>query len=94
MATKRRTREQWQRLVDKQAESELTVSEFCAQHALTVSNFYLWRKKLSDDREPFAQQDNWLAFDMPASGNQSIDSAWEIELVLPGGVVLRMNRAA
>ncbi|CAI4148572.1 hypothetical protein ALT1644_1030003 [Alteromonas macleodii] len=31
---------------------------------------------------------------MPASGNQSIDSAWEIELVLPGGVVLRMNRAA
>ncbi|CAI4148556.1 hypothetical protein ALT1644_1010003 [Alteromonas macleodii] len=31
---------------------------------------------------------------MPASGNQSIDSACEIELVLPGGVVLRMNRAA
>ncbi len=91
MATKRRTREQWQRLVDKQAESELTVSEFCAQHALTVSNFYLWRKKLSDDREPFAQQDNWLAFDLSASGNQSI---WEIELVLPGGGVLRMNRAA
>ena len=79
---------------DKQAASELTVSEFCAQHALTVSNFYLWRKKLSDDSQPFAQQDNWLAFDMPASGNQSIDSAWEIELVLPGGVVLRMNRAA
>jgi hypothetical protein len=55
MATKRRTREQWQRLVDKQAASELTVSEFCAQHALTVSNFYLWRKKLSDDSQPFAQ---------------------------------------
>ena len=60
MATKRRTREQWQRLVDKQAASELTVSEFCAQHALTVSNFYLWRKKLSDDSQPFAQQDNFL----------------------------------
>ena len=43
MATRRRTREQWQELVDKQAESELTVSEFCAQHALTVSNFYLLR---------------------------------------------------
>ena len=94
MATKRRTREQWQELVDKQAAGELTVSEFCAQHALTVSNFYLWRKKLSDDSQPFAQQDNWLAFDMPASGNQSAGSTWEIELVLPGGVVLRMNRAA
>ena len=94
MATKRRTREQWQRLVDKQAASELTVSEFCAQHALTVSNFYLWRKKLSDDSQPFAQQDNWLAFDMPASGNQIRDSAWEMERVLPGGVVLRMIRAA
>ncbi|MAJ70479.1 MAG: IS66 family insertion sequence hypothetical protein, partial [Alteromonadaceae bacterium TMED7] len=32
MATKRRTREQWQVLVDKQAASELSVSEFCAQH--------------------------------------------------------------
>ena len=94
MATKRRTREQWQELVDKQAESELSVSEFCTHHDLTVSNFYLWRKKLSDDSQPFAQQDNWLAFDMPASGNQSAGSTWEIELVLPGGVVLRMNRAA
>ncbi|MAJ69238.1 MAG: IS66 family insertion sequence hypothetical protein, partial [Alteromonadaceae bacterium TMED7] len=28
MATKRRTREQWQVLVDKQAASELSVSEF------------------------------------------------------------------
>ena len=94
MATKRRTREQWQALIDEQAESELSVSEFCAQYDLTVSNFYLWRKKLSNDSQPFARQDNWLAFDMPASGDQSIDSAWEIELVLPGGVVLRMNRAA
>jgi len=47
MATKRRTREQWQALIDEQAESELSVSEFCAQYDLTVSNFYLWRKKLS-----------------------------------------------
>ena len=94
MATKRRTREQWQELVDKQAESELSVSEFCTHHDLTVSNFYLWRKKLSDDSQPFAQQDNWLAFDMPASGNQSAGATWEIELTLPGGVVLRMNRAA
>ena len=94
MATKRRTREQWQELVDKQVESELSVSEFCAHHDLTVSNFYLWRKKLSDDSQSLAQQDNWLAFDMPASANQSAGSAWEIELALPGGVVLRMNRAA
>ena len=94
MATKRRTREQWQVMVDKQAESELSVSEFCAQHALTVSNFYLWRKKLHDDSQPFAKQDNWLAFDMPASGNQNAGPTWEIELALPGGVVLRMNRAA
>ena len=94
MATKRRTREQWQELIDKQAAGELTVSEFCAQHALTVSNFYLWRKKLSDDSQPFAQQDNWLAFDMPASADKEPGAAWEIELALPGGVVLRMNRAA
>jgi hypothetical protein len=28
MATKRRTREQWQELIDKQAAGELTVSEY------------------------------------------------------------------
>jgi len=61
---------------------------------LTVSNLYLWRKKLSDDSQSLAPHDNWLAFDMPASGNQSAGSTWEIELALPGGVVLRMNRAA
>ena len=94
MATKRRTREQWQELIDKQAESELSVSEFCTHHDLTVSNFYLWRKKLSDDSQSLAKQDNWLAFDMPASAKQNAGSAWEIELALPGGVVLRMNRAA
>jgi|TARA_Y100001937_G_scaffold116789_1_gene169193 transposase-like protein len=94
MATKRRTRAQWQELVDKQAESELSVSEFCTHHDLTVSNFYLWRKKLSDDSQSLAPQDNWLAFDMPASAKQNAGSTWEIELALPGGVVLRMNRAA
>ena len=94
MATKRRTREQWQELIDKQAAGELTVSEFCAQHALTVSNFYLWRKKLSDDSQSLTQTDNWLAFDMPASADKEPGAAWEIELALPGGVVLRMNRAA
>ena len=94
MATKRRTREQWQELVDKQVESELSVSEFCAHHDLTVSNFYLWRKKLSDDSQSLAKQDNWLAFDMPASADREPGAVWEIELALPGGVVLRMNRAA
>ena len=94
MATKRRTREQWQELVDKQVESELSVSEFCAHHDLTVSNFYLWRKKLSDDSQSLAKQDNWLAFDMPASAGKVSGATWAIELALPGGVVLRMNRAA
>lgn len=94
MATKRRTREQWQALIDEQAESELSVSEFCAQYDLTVSNFYLWRKKLSNDSQSLMQPDNWLAFDIPASAEKEPGGAWEIELALPGGVVLRMNRAA
>jgi len=87
MATKRRTREQWQRLVDKQAESELTVSEFCAQHALTVSNFYLWRKKLSDDREPFAQQDNWLAL------QRWYRASWACRRIVVTGLCLSINAA-
>ncbi|QJR79325.1 transposase [Alteromonas pelagimontana] len=93
MANKKRNAEQWQQVIEQQVNSGLTVSEFCTQHKLTAASFYLWRKKLSGtDRSASLKQNEWLAFDMPASA--SPDTPWQIELALPGGVVLRMNRPA
>jgi hypothetical protein len=89
MAHSKRTPEQWQQLLAEQADSGLTIKAFCEQKQLTLSNFYLWRKKLSgSDTLPAA--DNWLSLPVtqPAPAAQ-----WQMELRLPGGVVLRMHAA-
>ena len=45
MAKLRRSPQQWQQLIEAQQSSALSVSQFCAEHKITVSNFYLQRKK-------------------------------------------------
>lgn len=42
----KRTPQQWQRLLAEQAESSLSIVDFCRQHGLSTSNFYYWRDKL------------------------------------------------
>ena len=91
MAKVRRTREQWQRLIDKQAQSGLSINQFCIEHQLTLSNFYLWRKKLTETTNPASEPHEWLSLPPLVSCEPE---QWQIELSLPGGVVLRMNRPA
>ena len=88
MAKRRRTRAQWQQLIEGQPASGLSIADYCAQHQLAVSNFYLWRKKLVVVDSDEASVTNWLSLtpSQPEGGRD-----WQIELSLPGGVVLRMN---
>ena len=88
MANIRRTREQWQQLIDQQSQSELTINEYCTQHQITVSGFYQWRKKLNQS-EPTGHDENWLS--LPTMKPVADTGEWQIELMLPGGVILRMN---
>lgn len=89
MAQIRRTHEQWQELIDKQPQSGLTITDYCAQHGLTVSGFYQWRKKLQGESASLPTSTQWLSFPAPTSSSSVND--WQLELSLPGGVVLRMN---
>ena len=41
MAKVRRSPQQWQQLIEAQQSSALSVNQFCAEHKITVSNFYL-----------------------------------------------------
>ena len=43
----KRTREQWQALIDAQAASGQGVEAYCRQHGITTSCFYRWRRFLS-----------------------------------------------
>lgn len=35
---------QWQNIIETHQQSGLSITQFCKQHRLTLSNFYKWRK--------------------------------------------------
>jgi transposase len=88
MTKTRRTRQQWQQLINEQPDSGLTVHDYCQQQHLNVSGFYLWRKKLAAESENVSATD-WLS--LPAADLPGHTGDCQIELLLPGGVTLRMN---
>jgi hypothetical protein len=49
MKKTRRTRQQWQQMITDWQHSGQSVAEFCKEQHLTLSNFYLWRKRLDTD---------------------------------------------
>jgi len=87
MTQRKHSREQWQQLINEQVDSGLSVAAFCRKTQLSVSSFYQWRKKF-DAVEP--ELNDWLA--LPGAASAPADD-WQIELALPGGVVLRMSSA-
>ena len=88
MAYTRRTQQQWQQLINEHSQSGLTVKDYCMSKNITVSGFYLWRKKLSATPHSADEAQEWLSLTPAiASGAEQ----WQIELGLPGGVTLRMN---
>lgn len=88
MAYTRRTQQQWQQLINEHPQSGLTVKDYCMSKNITVSGFYLWRKKLSATPHSVDEPQEWLSL-TPSVSPES--EQWQIELALPGGVILRMN---
>tara|TARA_B100000745_G_C19817566_1_gene269846 strand:- start:169 stop:438 length:270 start_codon:yes stop_codon:yes gene_type:complete len=88
MARAYRSAAQWQALIEGQAASGLNVSDYCKQQDIAVSGFYTWKKKLAQAEPP---TDDWIA--LPTSAADS-PASWDMELSLPGGVVLRMRQSA
>jgi len=87
----RRSRKQWQSLIDEQQQSDLTQAEFCQQNKLAISSFCNWKRRLSEniDRRQPTEDSSWLSLPeqlFSSSGN------WKIELDLGGGICLRLNQ--
>ena len=38
----------WRRMLDRRAESDLSVAEFCGQEDLSAASLYAWRRKLKE----------------------------------------------
>ncbi|WP_340679612.1 IS66 family insertion sequence element accessory protein TnpB [Paraglaciecola sp.] len=89
MTNKRRTPQEWQHIIEAQQASDFTIAEFCQQHALNPSTFYLQRKKLAALSLPPSNSD-WLPFENQVHHEQ-VSRQWQIVLTLPNGVVLNMS---
>lgn len=81
----RRSREQWQQLLDEQRRSGLTQRQFCRSKDISVSSFQNWKRKLTQT----GHDDAWLEVGQIPLGTAS---GWDIELELGNGVMLRLRR--
>ena len=97
----RRTAAQWQELIDRFERTGQTRGRFCAAHGLALSTFDLWRRKLRatpaavNEERPealFVELTNPTRTQAPPTSAGT--GAWEVELDLGAGVVLRVRRAA
>ena len=94
-----RTAADWQQLLEQQQKSDMAITQFCEQHQLTVSNFYHWRNKLSTAKAEVNKQpaqveisNAWQPVEITVP--VTTEKNWNIELKLPGGVVLNMSTQA
>lgn len=81
----------WQALLDKQAQSGLSVSAFCTREQLSVASFYQWRSRLNrrPSSAPSAVGREGAFVDLGAlSGNARL----ELRIDLGGGMVLHLAR--
>ena len=95
---KRRSKNEWQRLVDEQAASGLTQKAFCAQAGIAVATLGYWKHKLRDEGAPRPDEpvglqgvtlDDWIELSAPATEPAP---GWHIELDLGNGLCLRLHR--
>jgi putative transposase len=84
----RRSRDEWQRLVSEQAESDLTQTAFCEANGLSVASLQYWKRKLADRSEAIPSAP-WVDLGTLAAAGSP---GWDIELQLGDGICLRLRR--
>ena len=95
-SSNRRSRAEWHNLIGQQQESGVSQKAFCELNDICLSTFSLWKHKLTQpDVTPPSQQSvaapEWID---PANLDSAVpeQSKWDMELELPGGVILRIRR--
>ena len=82
----RRSRDEWQRLIEKQTDSGQTQAVFCAEHGISVASLQNWKRRLT---VPDATPAPWFELGTLADAKST---SWDIELDLGEGICLRLRR--
>jgi putative transposase len=93
----RRSRAQWQGLIERAAHSPLSIGAFCGAEGISTASFYSWRKRLgavppgAAVAETTAEDGAFLELGV-LGGEAAGPAPWDIELDLGAGLVLRLRR--
>ena len=93
MARTYRNREQWTQIIEQFNTSDMSVASFCRIHQINPASFYQRRKQLSQQVQSSEPQPMFVEITQPDEPRHSEPAAWDIELELGQGVVLRMRHA-
>ncbi len=90
----RRSREEWDALVARFEESGQTREQFCAEMGIGESTLRRWCNRLRERTAPAVSQAP-VFVELPAEEKRprAAAPAWEVELQLDTGVILRLRRA-
>lgn len=102
----RRSRAQWQSLIERAGRSPLGVTAFCQTEGISTASFYAWRKRITGATPPPAAVSDCAAAPSGRATGAAVPfldlgafldtrpegSHWDLELALGAGVVLRLRR--
>jgi transposase len=82
------TRQAWVERLARFAQAGLSPAQFCATEGVSLPNFYAWKRRLTADGHPGNRTDDETT--TPRLLPVRLQPAVPLELVLPGGAVLRL----
>ena len=89
----RRTRSQWQAIIEHQAGSGEPARSWCQANDVGYVSFMKWRKELTNDAPSHVNEPTFVELTEPLSPS-AFSSPWLVELDLAAGVQLRIARLA
>lgn len=90
-----RTKEQWKALVSEFESSDLIQAQFCRQKKISSSGLHKWRKYYAES----ITNSDFIDISQPLSSQshpvipQDNNTAWQVELELGKGIILRVRTA-
>ena len=90
------TESQKSTLLDKWCTTPLSMQDFCHQENISISSFNRWRQQLTLPTETHEASADWIELNPSATQDSSptlpkSKSNWNVELVLPGDIILRIR---
>ena len=81
---KKRSREEWGRLVVEQARCGLAAAEFCRREDVGVASFYQWRRRLGafGERKEVSEPQSFIDMGRVAVAESSADGGRSLEVTL------------